>query len=295
MEPELDRAAENWQWAFDAAERALAADADVLRPETLRREARHLVEERRAASDLLRRSAVAERHVPEPWVAPFAIDPVMLGLPAGTAACVFDLDGVLTDSDAIHARAWARAIDPVLAATATTDRPFAPFDQDADYHAYFEGRLRLEGLLLFLSGRGLRLPPPEIDRILRRKAELAAASAVTPREGAHRYLQAAGLARVGRAVVSASASTRTMLGHARLDGLVEVVVDAEAIRAGALRSRPAPDTTLAACAALGAEPERTVAIVGSLAGAEAAAAAGVTVIRVGRSLMTLLDPRLRPR
>ncbi|HRC62684.1 MAG TPA: hypothetical protein PLX85_05615, partial [Dehalococcoidia bacterium] len=30
----------------------------------------------------------------------------MLGLPAGIRACLFDLDGVLTDTASVHAAAW---------------------------------------------------------------------------------------------------------------------------------------------------------------------------------------------
>ena len=48
-------------------------------------------------------------------------------------AVIFDLDGVLTDSDALHAAAWAQALEPVLLATATGERaPYPPFDPRAD-------------------------------------------------------------------------------------------------------------------------------------------------------------------
>ena len=38
----------------------------------------------------------------------------MLGLPDGAAACLFDLDGVLTDSGVLRTWAWAEVFDDFL-------------------------------------------------------------------------------------------------------------------------------------------------------------------------------------
>jgi HAD superfamily hydrolase (TIGR01509 family) len=99
--------------------------------------------------------------------------------------------------------------------------------------------------------------------------------------GARRYLEAAGRGGLGRAVVSASASTLPMLELAELAAVVEARVDAELVRAEGLRSRPAPDLLLAACRRLGVRPEEAVTLTHSAAGVAAGHAAGLAVIGVG--------------
>ena len=185
----------------------------------------------------------------------------MLGLPAGVSACLFDLDGVLTDSAVLHASAWGEVFDDLLLRlTENTGWHFIPFDRGADYRAYIDGRPRLEGVHAFLDSRGIRLPegrlddPPRADTacgLAKRKGEALARGmqqrGVTALPGVRRYLEAAGHAGLKRAVVSASASTLPMLELAALATLVEARVDADVIRSDGLRSPPAPDLLLAAC------------------------------------------------
>jgi beta-phosphoglucomutase-like phosphatase (HAD superfamily) len=252
-----------------------------------------------------------------PWLASGAVTPRMLGLPPETKACLFDLDGVLTNSDALHAEAWAGALEPVLLAAASEERlHYAPFDRVADYDAYFDGRPRLEGIQLFLAGRGLRLEGPALDEIARRKGVLLEhglrARGIADLPGADRYLQGAALARLARAAVSASLTAGPMLERAGLAHLVDVRVDAETLRAGGLRSRPAPDLLVAACSELGVDPAQAVALTHSGPGVVAACALDMVVIGVATgaeaetlrdygaetvvdSLAALLDPALRGR
>lgn len=313
--PDLENAAAHWQWALDAAARALDSARFVLPAAQIGVESRHLAQERVTTAAQLRRIAAISGAAPAPWLPPGPVTPPLLGLPAGTEACLFDLDGVLTDSDALHAAAWAQTMDAELLALAHDERRrFVPFDPVSDYHAYFDGRPRMEGIHLFLAGRGIRLPQAEVEELARRNGELlehglgergAAALA-----GARRYLQATGLARVKRAVVSASTTAAPMLAQARLTDLVEASVDAQSIRAGNLRSRPAPDLLLAACTELGVPAERTVSITHSGAGVVAARSIDMPVLGVAEgveadalrsygattvvaSLTALLDPRLR--
>ena len=312
--PDLDGTAAQWQSAFDAAARALEADRWLLPPAEVAAEAKALAHERRATAALLSQVATLHSVRPAPWLPAVPVTPRRLGLPTGTSACIFDLDGVLTDSDSLHAAAWAETLDPLLLAAARDDRPYVPFDRDTDYHAYFDGRPRLEGITLFLAGRGLRLPEDTVDAVARRKGELLQhglrVRGVAALTGAHRFLQAAALGRLGRAVVSASTSASPMLERAGLTQLVDVRVDAETIRAQGLRSRPDPDLLIAACAELGVEPNRVVALTHSGAGVVAARNLEMPVIGVAAgpdadalraygattvvpTLGALLDPTLR--
>jgi beta-phosphoglucomutase-like phosphatase (HAD superfamily) len=52
-----------------------------------------------------------------------------LGLPAGIKACLFDLDGVLTQTARVHAVAWKQMFDEFLQERSKrTGEPFVPFD-----------------------------------------------------------------------------------------------------------------------------------------------------------------------
>jgi beta-phosphoglucomutase-like phosphatase (HAD superfamily) len=58
----------------------------------------------------------------------------MLGLPAHITTCLFDLDGVLTQTAQIHAQAWKEMFDDFLRDWADRQgEPFEPFDRPTDY------------------------------------------------------------------------------------------------------------------------------------------------------------------
>src|ERR1035438_2277010 len=76
----------------------------------------------------------------------------MFGLPDGVAACLFDMDGVVTQTAVVHAAAWKEMFDEFLRARATsTGTEFVPFDPHADYGAFVDGKPRLDGTSAFRS------------------------------------------------------------------------------------------------------------------------------------------------
>src|SRR5579864_7002222 len=128
----------------------------------------------------------------------------MLGLPDSIHACLFDLDGVLTQTAREHAAAWKQMFDSYLEQRAKrTGQPFVPFDAVADYDAYVDGKLRADGTRAFLASRGITLPegspgdPPEAETIgglSNRKNEILLERLRTNKvqvyQGSVRYLQA---------------------------------------------------------------------------------------------------------
>lgn len=313
-----------WQLALDANERALSAASGTLVDSELARWRSEHADERKETAVALARMARTARVRPAPWLPPMAVTAPMLGLPETVEACLFDLDGVLTDSGVLHAWAWATALNEFLQRFAETNRwPVIPFDREADYLEYFDGRPRLEGVHAFLDSRGIRLPegrpedPADAQTaygLSRRKGEALARSlhgrGVTALPGARRYLQATGYAGLKRAIVSASANTMAMLELAGLATLVEELADARIIRAESLRSRPAPDLLLAACRRLEVEAANVVTFTPTPAGVAAGHTGGLIVVGVGDdargellggfgaewvvpSLSALLDRRLR--
>jgi beta-phosphoglucomutase-like phosphatase (HAD superfamily) len=72
---------------------------------------------------------------------------------------LFDLDGVLVRTDAVHARCWKQLFDEYLrTAENRFGRTFAPFDIEVDYRRYVDGKSREDGVADFLASRGSSCP-----------------------------------------------------------------------------------------------------------------------------------------
>jgi len=249
-----------------------------------------------------------------------------VGLPADVSACLFDLDGVLTTSADVQFAAWAEVFDAFLARR-LEDRSvhfshYGRFSRREDYEEYVAGRPRIDGVRAFLASRGITLPegrpddPPDAGTVhglanrkslvLRRRLRHEGVAAF---DGSRRYLEAAAAAGLATAVTSASAHTGTMLERAGLADLVDLQLDGPRMSELGLRSKPAPDVVLATCELLGIPADRTAVFETSLAGLDAAQAAGarlvVQVVRdeqdvrgassadiAVRDLTELLQPRL---
>src|SRR5450755_1490686 len=85
-------------------------------------------------------------------------------MPAGIRACLFDLDGVLTQTDLVHTAAWQEMFDAFLRRRAArTGQPFVPFDPASDYGRYVDGKPRADGARSFLASRGIEMPEGSDD------------------------------------------------------------------------------------------------------------------------------------
>src|SRR5215472_6216757 len=82
-----------------------------------------------------------------------------LGLPGAVRACLFDLDGVLTQTAKVHDAAWKQMFDDYLRSRAgRTGEPYVSFDPVADYDEFVDGRPRYDGVRAFLASRRVELP-----------------------------------------------------------------------------------------------------------------------------------------
>jgi beta-phosphoglucomutase family hydrolase len=225
----------------------------------------------------------------------------VLGLPDGISACLFDLDGVLTQTAKVHAAAWKEMFDAYLAERAkSTGEKFVPFDAVADYDRYVDGRPRYEGVQTFLQARGISLPqgqpddPPSaetIDGLGNRKNEIVLRMirehGVEAYEGSVEYVKAAKAAGLHRAVVSSSTNARDVLHAAGIEDLFEVILDGHTTEREHLRGKPAPDTYLAGARAFDLPPSRAAVFEDALAGVQAGRAGDfgfvVGVDRVGQA------------
>jgi beta-phosphoglucomutase family hydrolase len=206
-----------------------------------------------------------------------------LGLPPEIEACLFDLDGVLTKTAVVHARAWKEVFDAFLTKRArTSGEAFKPFDEVADYDEYVDGKPREEGVRSFLASRQITLPdgtegdPPEADTVHglgnrkdRLFLQLIHEQGVEPYDGSVRYLHAARDAGLRLAVVSSSRHCSEVLRAARLLGLFDAQVDGNVAHAKGLAGKPAPDTYLEAARMLSVTPPQSAVYEDALAGVEA--------------------------
>jgi beta-phosphoglucomutase family hydrolase len=209
----------------------------------------------------------------------------VLGLPDGVTACLFDLDGVLTPTAKVHAKAWKETFDTFLRHRAEqTGEAFEPFDDVEDYDEYVDGKPRYEGVASFLGeGTVDALGNLKNERVL----ELIHAEGVKPYPGSLQYLKAARDVGLRRAVVSSSTNCRDVLTSAGLIDLIEEVVDGVVAAREHLRGKPAPDTFAAAARKLGVEASQAAVFEDALAGVQAGRAGGfgyvVGVDRVGQA------------
>lgn len=211
-------------------------------------------------------------------------------------ACLFDLDGVLTTTERVHAAAWKQAFDEVLATHAGEPGvDSTPFDKATDYHLYVDGKPRYDGVRSFLTARGLNLPEgtgtdDEGDTVRsvgdRKNAQmlsLIASEGVDPFPGSVRYLEQAKAAGLRIAVVSSSANAEAILAAAGLTEFIELRVDGRTAIEEKIPGKPAPDMFLVAAERLDATTETAVVFEDAISGVKAGAAGGfATVVGVDR-------------
>ncbi len=193
-----------------------------------------------------------------------------LGIPEHSRACLFDLDGVLTQTAVVHAAAWKEMFDGFLRQWGErTGQRLAPFDAVADYDNYVDGKPRADGTRSFLESRGIKLPEGSaVERA--GEADQSGAgqpeerdSAAPDRRGWRQAVPRLGAlparghrGRVRRAVVTSSANCVSVLALAGLAGMFDAIVDGVEAAQQHLAGKPAPDTYLAAARAVGVPPGR---------------------------------------
>jgi beta-phosphoglucomutase family hydrolase len=202
----------------------------------------------------------------------------MLKLPDGISVCLFDLDGVITQTAKLHSAAWKEMFDDYLRERSEeTGEPFEEFTPK-DYDRYVDGRPRLDGVRTFLAARGIEQDDELVRRLGDRKQDLVLTlireRGVEVYDGSIDFVKEAQREGLRRAVVSSSANTREVLKSVGIEDLFEDVVDGIVAEREGLPGKPAPDTFLAGARKLGAEPEQAVVFEDALAGVEAGRAGG---------------------
>lgn len=209
----------------------------------------------------------------------------MLGMRAPTVtrehfdAVLFDLDGVLTSTAAIHAAAWKRMFDRFLR---ETDPSQPPFDIGCDYKKYVDGKPRYEGVRSFLESRGIRLPegaPTDepgdfsICALGNRKQVIVQQAIdngeVESFEGSIAWVKQLRNAGIKTAVVSSSRNCHAVLRAAGIADLFDVRIDGLTLAELNLPGKPAPDGFLLAAQRLNVAPQRAAVVEDAISGVQA--------------------------
>jgi beta-phosphoglucomutase family hydrolase len=202
------------------------------------------------------------------------------GLPKDIAACLFDLDGVITKTAVVHAAAWKRTFDEFLRRRGGDG--YRPFDDHADYDEYVDGRPRADGVRTFLASRGIELPdgapddPPDrttVHGVGNRKndllLELIRTDGVEAYDGTLRYVEKIRASGLRTAVVSSSTNCRDILRSIGAESLFDLRIDGVVAAERQLPGKPHPDTFLAAARDLGVQASEAAVFEDALAGMDA--------------------------
>ncbi|HVU24643.1 MAG TPA: HAD-IA family hydrolase [Opitutus sp.] len=207
-------------------------------------------------------------------------------------AAIFDMDGVVTQTAAVHSRAWKRMFDEFLHARAERlDEPFVEFTHERDYLCCVDGRPRLEGIENFLRSRGIALPfgspgdPVERETVCglgHRKN--AVFNRLIETDGVGLYASTLALIdefarhgiRIGLATSSRNAAV--VLDRAGIADRFAATIDGLVAEARGLKGKPAPDIFVAAARDLGVASARAIVIEDAVAGVQAAARGGFGLV-----------------
>jgi beta-phosphoglucomutase family hydrolase len=207
-------------------------------------------------------------------------------------AVILDMDGVITDTASVHAAAWKGLFDEFFASQgAPLGAQTAPFDADADYRRYVDGRSREDGVATFLAARGIELPagsptdPPgerTVAALAARKNQLfeqaIAAEGIRAFPSTVALLTRLRRGGIPTAVVSASRNASAVLASANVDHLFDVRVDGDDAARLRIPGKPDPALFLEAARRLGVAPSRAVVVEDAAAGIEAAHRGGFGLV-----------------
>lgn len=187
-------------------------------------------------------------------------------LPLMPAAVVFDMDGLLFDTEALYQEAILEAAAEMGHATA------------ADVFARTVGLTWDQTRALLTDHFGASFPIEDFIATWIARFDVLADSRLAIKPGAVELLDALDLLRLPRAIATSSGHPRVKhhLDFHNLDGRFSVIVG----HGDYARSKPAPDPFLRAAERLGVTPGRCLALEDSHNGVRSAASAGMMTIMV---------------
>ena len=198
-------------------------------------------------------------------------------------AVIFDMDGVITRTAAVHSLAWKKMFDEYLHYREHRYRePFHEFTHAGDYLSFVDGRPRYQGVDAFLRSRGIQLPfgtpedEPKQETVCglgNRKNEFF--NQVLEAEGVGIYDSTVKLIRellgkgVKVGVATSSKNCVPILEKAGIAGLFGTRVDGVVSAGLGLKGKPEPDIFTTASDNLGVKHHRTIVVEDAVSGVQA--------------------------
>jgi len=183
---------------------------------------------------------------------------------------IFDLDGVITKTEAYHFEAWKET-------AAFLGYEISPEDNEA-----LKGVSRIDSLKKIVKWAGKEVFPQTFDRLLEEKNErylhlLSSLSEDDIMEGVHQFMLEAKEKNHSIALYSSSKNAKLILEKLNIIHLFDVLVDGNDVT----RSKPDPEGFVLAANQSKTSPKDCVVFEDSKAGIEAANAIGMTTVGIG--------------
>ena len=198
-------------------------------------------------------------------------------------ALILDMDGVVTQTSHQHAAAWKEAFDPLLQAySLKSGTAYQPFDAQADYLRYVDGKPRRAGIISFLEARAICLTDSEITTLAEAKSRIFAR--LLREQGVKTYRSTMRLLQAGRqqhkkiALVTSSQRGREILADAGISADFDLILDGTDIDRLGLAGKPDPDMFVQAAQQLGVVPAHAVVIEDAVAGVQAGKRGGFGLV-----------------
>jgi HAD superfamily hydrolase (TIGR01509 family) len=207
-------------------------------------------------------------------------------------AAIFDMDGVITKTAAVHSIVWKRMFDEYLRIRAARcNEVFHEFTHAYDYLIYVDGRPRYKGVDAFLKSRGINLPLgspndlPGTETICglgNRKNALF--NEVIENDGVGLFDSTIALIQEMRArqikvgLATSSRNAAVILDRTRTGYLFATVVDGLVSEKRGLKGKPEPDIFTTAAADLGVACPRAIVIEDAVSGVQAGAKGGFALV-----------------
>ncbi|MCK4874651.1 MAG: trehalose-phosphatase, partial [Sulfurimonas sp.] len=195
-------------------------------------------------------------------------------------AVIFDLDGVITQTQKTHAQAWKKTFDNFLKKRAG-DGVFIPFDISKDYNNYVDGKPRDSGTRSFLASRDIKLSQGRSDDTKDIESitalgniknsyylELISQGVKTYKSSIELLLKLNNFGFL-TAIVSSSKNCTFILQSVNIDSYFNTIVDGLDLQNLELKGKPEPDLFLEAAKRLNINPGRAIVIEDAVAGVSA--------------------------
>jgi beta-phosphoglucomutase len=185
-------------------------------------------------------------------------------------ACIFDLDGVITDTAEFHFIAWRKLANSL------------GFDFDKEFNETLKGVSRIDSLKMILELGGVEKTDAEIQKLAAIKNDwyvellkgMTQDDALPGVRGLLADLKAKGY-KIG--LGSASKNAVPVLAYLKMMDFFEVIIDGTKTTKG----KPNPQVFQLGAQALGVKPEETVVFEDAVSGVQAALNGGFTAVGCG--------------